>query len=494
MAELDKDELASHRALHEKALKVAPQSGKEAGEYWAAVLDPDLNVLNWDSKDLHWFKVKGKHTVAKVQNAYYKICDVMTQLRQGNHIVPLTSQMKQINHFKDDVIIFWSTKNTSGDENSNISKEPLQSVGASTQNRMSFTTQTPAKIKPDPELDSIRMKTEPNLLAVSSSPFETPTISSFQSQAAQRGTPIPSGSGSGSAQSSALALKTITGYNMFADAHRCNYLHSKTSPAAVEASLKKSWTVLTPATREYWELKVPKLSSKNPTPVNPSAPDFRLGYGFFSELHSANYTSSSATPAEIESSLRRTWDKMAAETREYYSTKAAQTSDLYALNNGSLSPRPVVDTKPEPGSFGSSANGRPTSMARDDSVVESEDYASPKDEDGTPEPDLPNAELAKTRLQKIIEASSPEILEAEVKKTNNFLAELKTRFNVPEAQSHQDTKHWLQQIEILLAQGVDTPTIIGVVGNTGAGKSSVINAMLDEERLVPTNWQVVQRN
>ena len=29
--------------------------------------------------------------------------------------------------------------------------------------------------------------------------------------------------------------------------------------------------------------------------------------------------------------------------------------------------------------------------------------------------------------------------------------------------------------------------MIGVVGNTGAGKSSVINAMLDEERLVPTN-------
>lgn len=32
-----------------------------------------------------------------------------------------------------------------------------------------------------------------------------------------------------------------------------------------------------------------------------------------------------------------------------------------------------------------------------------------------------------------------------------------------------------------------TKTIIGVVGNTGAGKSSVINALLDEERIIPTN-------
>lgn len=42
-------------------------------------------------------------------------------------------------------------------------------------------------------------------------------------------------------------------------------------------------------------------------------------------------------------------------------------------------------------------------------------------------------------------------------------------------------------MDILQTQSKTTRTVVGVVGNTGAGKSSVINALLDEERLVPTN-------
>ncbi|KAL8802146.1 MAG: hypothetical protein Q9182_004012 [Xanthomendoza sp. 2 TL-2023] len=38
-----------------------------------------------------------------------------------------------------------------------------------------------------------------------------------------------------------------------------------------------------------------------------------------------------------------------------------------------------------------------------------------------------------------------------------------------------------------IKQAVKTRTVIGVVGHTGAGKSSVINAILDHERLVPTS-------
>jgi ABC-type multidrug transport system fused ATPase/permease subunit len=106
------------------------------------------------------------------------------------------------------------------------------------------------------------------------------------------------------------------------------------------------------------------------------------------------------------------------------------------------------------------------------------------------------------RLQKIIEEGSPERLEAEVKKNQSLLDNLKLQ--LVRASEQKDAQYFLQQLgmhlnttmvpsnriltEALRSEKVDAPTIIGVVGNTGSGKSSIINAMLEEERLVPTNW------
>ncbi|KAF7869938.1 hypothetical protein EAF04_004722 [Stromatinia cepivora] len=487
MAELH-GELNSHLDLHKKALTVAPKSGRAAGEFWIAVLEPDKNVSNWGSEDLHWFKVKGKHTVAKVQKAYHKKCGLMILLRQGDQVVPLTSQMQQINHFKDDIIIFWSTRSISGDNDPDLSRKPLQSIDDANQNRMPTASQTPVKAEAEPASEPVKIKAEPDLSTVSPSSFKTPAISRELPEVVQFGAPTSSGSGSRLGQLGTPASAPITGYDVFADAHRENHRHSKLTPAEVQTSLKKSWTVLTPASREYWESKAPKHPNNTPTPVNPSAPNNLLGYESFAEFHRANYASSGATPAEIESSLRQTWDKMPIDTREYYSTKDVQKSNVPVSNHSPLLPAPAVDTKPLRGSLSPSANSRSTSMTQDDIVMKPDDYSSPsKDEDSSPEPEAQTLELAKLRLQHIMEGGSPEVLEEEVKKTNDFLHVLKNHFKVPEAESHPDTSHWLQQIETLQAQVVNTPTIIGVVGNTGAGKSSVINAMLDEERLVPTN-------
>jgi ribosome biogenesis GTPase A len=46
-----------------------------------------------------------------------------------------------------------------------------------------------------------------------------------------------------------------------------------------------------------------------------------------------------------------------------------------------------------------------------------------------------------------------------------------------------DIKAWREQITKIRKQAEFQKCVIGVVGNTGAGKSSVINALLDEERV-----------
>ena len=93
---------------------------------------------------------------------------------------------------------------------------------------------------------------------------------------------------------------------------------------------------------------------------------------------------------------------------------------------------------------------------------------------------------APTRLSmsELFEGRTPEQLEKSVEEGAKLLGNIQRTL---EEQPSQEATQWLQAIENVQKQATRSRTVVGVVGATGAGKSSVINAMLDEERLVPTN-------
>lgn len=85
------------------------------------------------------------------------------------------------------------------------------------------------------------------------------------------------------------------------------------------------------------------------------------------------------------------------------------------------------------------------------------------------------------------EDESPDQLEKRVQMAMNMLNELESVFK---SQKSAENEYWVKYINDTRNKYKEPCTIIAILGMTGAGKSSVINAVLMEEGIVPTsNWR-----
>lgn len=119
--------------------------------------------------------MKGRHTVSKIQGAYFKKTGVSPLLRQGNRPISLTEKMCDINYFGDAIIAFWSTSNVVKPD-STPSRRPLEPLN--TQAR-SATSASDTPSSPGVGLDHTKAKSEsiePTFLPEAPTPMSRQTL------------------------------------------------------------------------------------------------------------------------------------------------------------------------------------------------------------------------------------------------------------------------------------------------------------------------------
>lgn len=119
---------------------------------------------------------------------------------------------------------------------------------------------------------------------------------------------------------------------------------------------------------------------------------------------------------------------------------------------------------------------------RSPSVPHHESPAPIPEPESEPAPEVPK----NVQLQDLFHDVDIDTMERGIQKGIRLLDRLTHTLSSTQPPS-PEAKAWLSRVQDVRKFSERVPTVVGVVGNTGAGKSSVINALLDEERLLPTN-------
>lgn len=101
-------------------------------------------------------------------------------------------------------------------------------------------------------------------------------------------------------------------------------------------------------------------------------------------------------------------------------------------------------------------------------------------------PQKATEEVVFDNVQSFFKVSSLEVLERGVSLAHKILDELQA--SIIDAEQEKDQLDWLSKIQKLKETSPKADnTMVAVVGMTGSGKSSLINALLDQEELLPTD-------
>lgn len=220
---------------------------------------------------------------------------------------------------------------------------------------------------------------------------------------------------------------------------------------------------------------------------------------FFYDSLPAKYPPPESVPCDFESRRKdidnaaTTWKNMSLGARKLW-VDIAWSNALAAISRGALvvpdrsASQPRSSQSPEDNLTGLKSDQTPSSspgLGQDD-IPQFDGQAADLDfhVDFEDAPDSSNAAPVRLSMSELFDGRTPEQLETSVEKGVELLGKIQETL---QQRQSQEASHWLQAIENVQKLATRSKTVVGVVGATGAGKSSVINAMLDEERLVPTN-------
>ncbi|KAL2048436.1 hypothetical protein N7G274_000348 [Stereocaulon virgatum] len=453
--------MTGSRSLHDSAVRLIPKhQGQKPATYWVAVLKLHT-VLSGDyvESDFLWVRCRGKTTTETIRIQYEKNClpDKSWVLEYESKVVSLEATIADLNKHGDQVVVFRAAKST---DNSQLNdRQPLQPSNNQVLSPLGSDLESPRNIE----------KIRPSL----GDPDGQPSTAQDENSRPQQTVRPKQAYAAVAQQISAPGLGPHANHYKQTSSpmnSHCSISASRTSPQlpshgyrVTSSPATQAYYPATPVSMPYQSQSTPNQSNlmsitRSSSPTSPSDVEATQN-GFNSFCHNSRarlrILYPNGTEEQLTGDLATSWRLLSYSERNSWITQAKVSQIKNEIK---------IEPKPTP--------SMPVSPAVEEPSITADELEEQKQQT--------------FQLQTLFKHASPEMLEASVEQGVKLLERLRAPL-VEKMQNSPEAEQWIEQIDNLRKQAVKTKTIIGVVGNTGAGKSSVINAMLEEERLVPTN-------